>query len=181
MWKKYVGGMALAGLLAAGASPVWTPDPAEGAGKSDCDISKTTICTIEMWLAHKQKKNNKEIRQTLKDRSVKVLRQTIQYWRPRGGHPPTNIAIGRGLNAGDARWVIDLALKYNDTVSGLVQQRLNPPNYVAIATSAWDAKSETPISPEELERLRDPALTTEQFHALYVELTGEQGLPREFY
>ena len=79
-----------------------------------CKNSKTSICTIEIWLAHRQKKNNKIIRKELKDKSIKILRKTIQYWRPKGGHPPTNIAIGRGINAEDARYVIDLAIKLND-------------------------------------------------------------------
>ena len=30
--------------------------------KPPCDISKTTICTIEIWLANKHKKKKREIR-----------------------------------------------------------------------------------------------------------------------
>ena len=148
---------------------------------SGCKIEKTTICTIEIWLERKHKKNNREIRKMLKGESIKMIRNTIQYWPPRGGHPPTNIAIGRSLTAEDARWVIDLALKLNDNINGLIFQRLNPPNYVAIGTSAWDDKSETPITPEQLAQLRDPKLTTQEFHALYIKLTGEMGVADAFY
>jgi hypothetical protein len=149
--------------------------------QAGCDTSKTTICTIEIWLAHIHKKSKKEIRLELKDYSLKVLRHTVQYWKPKGGHPPTNIAIGSGLSVKDAQWVIDFALKYNDQINGLVHQRLNPPHYVAIATSAWDDNSETPITPENLAALRDPGLSTEQFHALYRELTQEDKVPEKFY
>ena len=142
---------------------------------SGCKIEETTICTIEIWLERKHKKNNREIRKMLKGESIKVIRNTIQYWPPRGGHPPTNIAIGRSLTAEDARWVIELALKLNDNINGLIFQRLNPPYYVAIGTSAWDDKSETKITPEQLEQLRNPKLTTKEFHALYVKFTGEVG------
>jgi len=152
-----------------------------GQSKPTCDTSRTTVCTVEIWLGHKQKKKNKEIRDFLKSHSIKVLRHTIQYWKPRGGHPPTNIALGGHLSAEDARLVMDLALKYNDKIEYLILQRLNPPNYAAIATSAWDDASQTAISPEDLERLRDPKLTTEEFHALYVNLTGEKTLPPKFY
>ena len=148
---------------------------------SGCKIEKTTICTIEMWLERKHKKNNREIRKMLKGESIKVIRNTIQYWPPRGGHPPTNIAIGRSLSAEDARWVIDLALRLNDKINGLIFQKLNPPHYVAIGTSAWDDNSETPITPEQLVQLRDPKLTTEQFHALYVKLTDEVNKAENFY
>lgn len=153
----------------------------EPASKPPCGKGLSTICTIEIWLAHGQKKNNKAIRQALKEKSLKVLHHTIQYWKPKGGHPPTNIAIGSGLSAEDARWVIDLALMLNDNIDGLIFQALNPPNYVAIATSAWDDQSETKITPEELARLRDPNLTTVEFHKLYKGLTKEKDLPGRFY
>jgi hypothetical protein len=155
--------------------------PALVAAASSCDTSITTICTVEIWLGHKQKKRKKEIRQYLKSKSIKVLRHTIQYWRPKGGHPPTNIALGSGLSAKDARMVIDLALEYNDEINGLIHQRLNPPNYVAIATSAWDDNSETPITPDQLAALRDTKLTTEEFHRLYRELTKEATVKQKFY
>ncbi|SVE12350.1 uncharacterized protein METZ01_LOCUS465204 [marine metagenome] len=144
-----------------------------GSYQPSCDTSKTTVCTIEMWLAHKHKKNNREIRKFLKSKSLKVLRHTIQYWKPKGGHPPTNIAIGSLVSAKDARLMIDIAIQYNDKINGLILRPLNPPNYVAIATSAWDEQSEVSITPEELKKLRNPKLTTEEFQALYAELTHE--------
>ena len=144
-----------------------------GGYKPSCDTSKTTVCTIEMWLAHKHKKNNREIRKFLKSKNLKVLRHTIQYWRPKGGHPPTNIAIGSLVSAKDARLMIDIAIQYNDKIDGLILRPLNPPNYVAIATSAWDEQSEILITPEDLEKLRDPKLTTKEFQTLYAELTNE--------
>ena len=149
--------------------------------KAPCDTSKTTVCTIEIWLAHKHKKQKKELRSFLKARAIKVLNHTIQFWRPKGGHPPTNIAIGSAVSAEDARMVIDFALKYNDRIDLLVLRPLNPPNYAAVATSAWDEMSQIPIKPEDLERLRDPKLTTEEFHSLYYELTNEGNVQNKFY
>jgi len=144
-----------------------------GVYKPNCDTSKTTVCTIELWLAYKHKKKNREIRKFLKSQQLKVLRHTIQYWKPKGGHPPTNIAIGSMVSARDARLMIDIAIKYNDKLDRLILRPLNPPNYVAIATSAWDEQSEVLINPEDLEKLRDSKLNTEQFQALYAELTNE--------
>ncbi len=149
--------------------------------KPPCDISKTTICTIEIWLANKHKKQKREIKKFLKSKSLKVLGHTVQYWRPKGGHPPTNIAIGSAVSAEDARFVIDFALKYNDRIDLLVLRPLNPPNYVAIATSAWDELSQISITQDELTRLRDPKLTTEEFHSLYYELTNEANVQNKFY
>ena len=141
--------------------------------KKLCGNRNTTICTIEIWLAHEHKKENKVIRSLLKENSLKVIRKTIQYWRARGGHPPTNIAIGKSVSAEDGRFAIDLALLLNDRVDRLVIQALNPPNYVAIGTSAWDEKSLISITSDELQQLRDPKLNTVEFHRLYIELTGE--------
>lgn len=149
--------------------------------KPPCDTSKTTVCTIEIWLAHKHKKQKKEIRGFLKAKTIKVLNHTIQFWRPKGGHPPTNIAIGSAVSAEDARMVIDFALKYNDRVDLLVLRPLNPPNYVAVATSAWDELSQIPINQDDLKKLRDPKLTTEEFHSLYYELTNEGNIQNKFY
>ena len=149
--------------------------------KPPCDISKTTICTIEIWLANKHKKKKREIKKYLKSKSLKVLGHTVQYWRPKGGHPPTNIAIGSAISAKDARLVIDFAIKYNDRVDLLVLRPLNPPNYAAIATSAWDEMSQIPITQKDLARLRDPKLTTEEFHSLYYELTNEGKVQNKFY
>ena len=53
--------------------------------KAPCDTSKTTVCTIEIWLAHKHKKQKKELRGFLKARAIKVLNHTIQFWRPKVG------------------------------------------------------------------------------------------------
>ena len=117
----------------------------------------------------------------LKVKFIKTLRKTIQYWKPSGGHPPTNIAIGGGVSAADARFAISLAIRLNDKVDGLIHQRLNPANYVAIATSAWDDKSETKISQESLKKLRAPSLNSEEFHKLYRKLTGEAKVGRTFY
>ena len=149
--------------------------------KSPCDTTKTTICTIEIWLGHKHKKNKLAIKELLKLKSLKVLGHTVQYWRSKGGHPPTNIAIGSAISAEDARFAINFALKFNDRVDGLISRPLNPPNYIAIATSAWDEMSETRITPEALTRLRDPKLTTEEFHSLYYELTNEANVKNKFY
>ena len=110
-----------------------------------------------------------------------MLGHTIQFWRRGNGHPPTNIAIGSAVSAADARMVIDFALKYNDELNGLILRPLNPPNYVAVATSAWDEMSEVAITPADLEKLRDPKLTTEDFHSLYYELTNEGNVQNKFY
>jgi hypothetical protein len=47
------------------------------------------------------------------------------------------------------------------------------PKHIVIGSSAFDEASQIPITPDDLQRLRDSSLTTEQFHVLYRSLTGE--------
>jgi hypothetical protein len=64
-----------------------------------------------------------------------------------------------------------MAKKYNRDVTILLPARLFPDHYVAIASSSFDDTVEYPVTPEQLKELEDPSLTTEQFHALYHQLT----------
>jgi hypothetical protein len=54
----------------------------------------------------------------------------------------------------------------------LLPERLFPPRFVTIASSNYDDTVEYPISKEDLARLLDASLTTEQFHELYRQLTS---------
>jgi hypothetical protein len=47
------------------------------------------------------------------------------------------------------------------------------PDHIVIGSSAFDEASQIPLSPEDVERLSDPSLTTPEFHQLYRRLTGE--------
>lgn len=129
---------------------------------------------VEMFLAKKWKKEGKAIKQKLRDASVKRVK--IQYFRL--GDPPSNIAIGKHIPADIARLAIELALTYNREINTILPEFRFFAHYIAIGSSAFDEQSEIPILPEDLEKLRNPSLSTEEFHAFYRSLTGEdEGLP----
>ena len=86
------------------------------------------------------------------------------------GHPPTNIAIGRRVSADIARLTIRLANTYNGGITKLLPEERLAPDYIAIGTSIFDELFQYPVSQEDVDRLADPALTTEQFHELYRKL-----------
>jgi hypothetical protein len=88
------------------------------------------------------------------------------------GQPPQNIGLGREVPADKARDAIRLALKYNLGVGILLPERLFPPRFVTIASSNYDDTVEYPIGHAALAQLQDPALTTEEFHHLYHNLTS---------
>ncbi len=108
--------------------------------------------------------------------AVSVTRVRPQVFRL--GNPPENIAIGKSVPAPVARLAIQLAVTYNRGVKFLLPEFRFFPDHIAIGSSAFDEKSQIPIRPDDLERLSNPSLTTEQFHELYRRLTGEdQRLP----
>ena len=96
----------------------------------------------------------------------------VHFQFARQGQPPQNIGMGRAVPADKAREAIKLALKYNLGVGILLPERLFPPRFVTIASSNFDDTVEYPISKEDLARLLDSSLTTEQFHDVYRQLTS---------
>jgi len=142
----------------------------EAVSKNIVPALKPEEIKVEMVLARKWKKEDKIIKQKLRDSSVK--RVMIQYFR--FGDPPTNIVIGRDVPADIARLAIEIALAYNNDIKTILPEFRFFPHYIGIGSSAFDEQAEIPIFPEELERLRDPSLSTEEFHALYRSYTGEE-------
>ncbi|MEW6682286.1 MAG: hypothetical protein AB1451_05085 [Nitrospirota bacterium] len=124
---------------------------------------------VEVFLSPDHRDDIPAIKRDFEALSVTRLRTQVF----RLGHPPKNIAIGRDVPAPVAQLAIRLAVAYNGGVEFLLPQYRFFPSHVAIGTSAFDEASQIPISPEGLEQLRDPTLTTEAFHELYRRLTGE--------
>lgn len=122
---------------------------------------------VEIFLARDRKGVEAEIRKQFK--SSKVENVHFQFFR--AGHPPENIAIGRGIPSEIARLAIQIGIQYNDDVNLLLLQNLLPPTWIGIGTSAFDELAQIPITPEDLKRLMDPSLSDEAFHQLYRELS----------
>ena len=76
-------------------------------------------------------------------------------------------AVGRCVPAYLARHLLKTALKYTSGVDSLVTQTFLPTHWVGVATTTFDEPSQQIITAEQLERLIDPSLNDEQFHALY--------------
>lgn len=124
---------------------------------------------VEIFLSSEHKEDLDKIKKAFE--AVSITRLRAQFFR--AGNPPENIAIGKGIPASVARLAIRLAITYNRGVKYLLPEYRYFPDHIAIGTSAFDEASQIPIGPEDLERLSDPVLTTDQFHELYRRLTGE--------
>ena len=124
---------------------------------------------VELFLAKERKADLAKIKEKLGRASITRIR--AQFFRL--GTPPDNIAIGKDIPASVARLALQLAVDYNVGVNYLLPEFRFFPLHIAIGTSAFDEKSQIPITAEDLKKLRDPSLNTSQFHALYRSLTGE--------
>jgi hypothetical protein len=132
------------------------------------DVSVPPVSRIEVVLASQYKSQIS----ALTEEFAQAGMPNVHFQFARQGQPPKNIGMGRAVPADKAREAIRLALKYNLGVGILLPERLFPPRFVTIASSNYDDTVEYPISKEDLARLLDASLTTEQFHDLYRQLTS---------
>lgn len=136
-----------------------------------------SISRVEVVVAAQYKDRLDSLKQEFLDAGLVNVHVQVA----RKGNPPANIGLGSQVPADKAREAIRLALKYNHAVSILLPERLFPPRFVTIASSNFDDTVEYPILNEDLARLRDTSLTTEQFHELYRQLTSVQLKPAGRY
>lgn len=124
---------------------------------------------VELFLAKDRKDDFKKIKQELEALSITRIRP--QYFRL--GNPPLNIAIGKNIPASVARVAMQLAITYNGGIKYLLPEFRYFPDHIVIGSSAFDESSQIPVTPEDVEKLLNPELSTEEFHNLYRHLTGE--------
>jgi len=173
--KKIVTGFALISFLVIPAC-VTTPETPQEKGERHFKESKVPPplvpnekIKVELFLKKERKKDAKFIKELLSEQSIK--RVMIQFFR--AGNPPKNIVIGSGVSADVARMMIELAIHYNNGITHLLPEFRFFPHYVAFGNSAFAIDAQIPITAEDLNRLRDESLSTEQFHELFRTLTGE--------
>jgi hypothetical protein len=146
-----------------GIGPVLADDVMPPAQAPSSDI------LIELFLSPEQREAIPVIKREFKALSITRVRPQVF----RLGNPPKNIAIGKDVPAPVARLALQLAVDYNRGVDFLLPEYRYFPKHIVIGSSAFDEASQIPIKPEDLQRLRDPSLSTDQFHELYRSLTGE--------
>jgi hypothetical protein len=136
---------------------------------SDLTENANKKILVELFLAKERKDDLDAIKKQFEAASITRLR--TQFFRL--GSPPENIAIGKNIPAEVARLAIRIALTYNRGIRFLLPEYRYFPDHIVIGSSAFDEKSQIPIRPEDVEKLADPSLSTEEFHRLYRSLTGE--------
>lgn len=135
--------------------------------KEDQEANRKIL--VELFLAKERKGDIDQIKQELG--ALSITRVRPQFFRL--GNPPPNIAIGKNIPASVARVAMRLAITYNGGISYLLPEFRYFPDHIVIGSSAFDESSQIPVAPEDVEKLLNPELSTEEFHALYRHLTGE--------
>lgn len=124
---------------------------------------------VEVFLAKEYKKKKTALKEDWGKLGIKRVR--LQFFRM--GNPPDNMAIGSDIPASTARFAIEWALRNNKGVHYILPQFRFFKHHIVIGSSHYDEDAQIRISAEELDSLRNPELTTAEFHAVYRKLTGE--------
>jgi len=132
--------------------------------------------TIELVVSKKWKAQSEEIKQELVAGSDRVKVRLRIYPLM---DPPTNIGIGKCVKGEEARRAIREALKIYGKLDRVIRQDILPHHWVKIGSTDIAELAWIPIAPEDLTRLTDPTLSTEQFQDLYREFSTpkEKKLP----
>ncbi len=118
---------------------------------------------LEIFLATDRKGDVKAIRSRF---AVFGIHKVRFQFLPLGS-PPENIAIGGDVPAEAARLAIEMALRYNKGIRMLIPEERLTRHYIAFGSSSFDESFQVAISSDDLKRLQDTTLNTEQFHRLY--------------
>lgn len=121
---------------------------------------------VELALAADRKNDLPAIKKAFAAAGVTKVRAQIY----RAGQPPTNIAIGPAVPAPVARLAFRLAQDYNGGVTLLLPEERLAPHYIGFGSSIFDELFQYPVSQDDVARLTDPNLTTEEFHRVYRQL-----------
>jgi hypothetical protein len=124
---------------------------------------------VEIFLVPERKNDVDAVKKEFEALSITKVRPHVL----RKGHPPRNIGFGKDIPAEVVRAAIRLALTYNDEIQFLLPEKRLASHYIGMGVSIFDEAFQIPVTPEELKRLSDPALTDEQFHDLYRQLTDK--------
>ena len=144
----------------------------------DCQApeNRSEPTTIEIVLAKKWKDQGGTVKQDFvsgRD-AVKVRVRFYPFV-----DPPANIGIGKCVTAENGRRAIQEMMHYFGKVSYVIRQDILPHHWVKIGSTDTAELAWIPISEEDVVRLNDSALTTEQFQDLYRKLATpkERKLP----
>jgi len=159
-------------VLSTAVHPSW-------AATYDCQAeeNRSQPTTVEIVLSQKWKDQGGAVKQALASGqdAVKVRVRFFPFV-----DPPANIGIGKCVTAEDGRRAIQEMMRYFGKVNYLIRQDILPHHWVKIGSTDTAELAWIAVTPDDLARLNDPALTTEQFQNLYRQLATPKERKRPF-
>ena len=122
---------------------------------------------VEAWMTKKRYPEFREMRKAFR----RMGNTYVSIFTYPGENPSRVVAIGSCVPAYIARHILEKTVEYYGEVKSLVHPGFVAPHWVGLATSLFAENSFSHITPEQLNRLLDPTLDNDQFHALYREFT----------
>ena len=126
---------------------------------------------IEAWVAKRFKKEKKAIKEELGSLGNTKVKLRVFPMK----EPAHVIAIGRCVPAYIGRHALRSALKYAGGVESLVHQTILSDYWIGLGTMAFDEYSQSQITQEQLKKLLDESLDTNDFQ----EMLKQYSLPGE--
>ncbi len=118
---------------------------------------------VEGYISKKFKKQRKAIY-----KEFAAMGHTRVALRPYPvGNTSKVIAIGRCIPAYIARHVLERTLKYTSGVNQVVNQAFISPHWFGVGVTIFDEPSQQDVTPEQVQQLLNPDLSTAEFQALY--------------
>ena len=135
--------------------------------ETDCRPVEERPIKIEAWMS---KKLFPEFRQMRREFG-RMGNTYVSIFSYPGNNPSRIVAIGRCVPAYIARHALHKTLDYYGQVKSLVHPDFLAPHWIGLASSLFAENSQRAISQEQVNRLLNPSLGTDEFHALYREFT----------
>jgi hypothetical protein len=136
---------------------------AKDKGPEECVPVEKKRVKVEGYISKKFKKKRKAIYKEFAE-----MGHTRVALRPFPmGNTAKVVAIGRCVPAYIARHVLQKTLQYTSGVESLVTQAFISGHWLGVGLTMFDEPSQQKVSPEQVQQLLDPSLSTEAFQALY--------------
>ena len=170
--RAVIAAIIIAGGVAAG------PGGSSAETVYDCNApeNRDQPTTIEFVLAKRAQNSTAEIKEAFRtlNPTTKIRIRIFPFL-----DPPTNIGIGKCVGAEEARLAIRKSVQFYGKLDRLIRQDILPHHWIKIGSTDVAELAWTPVGPDDLTRLTDPALSTEQFQDLYRQLAApkEKKLP----
>ncbi len=158
---------------------IWTSTVFAEQSSYDCNAeeNKEIRTSIKLKLERKWKKKKREIKKDISSRDGQ-LKVKLEFFAPKMT-PPKNLGIGKCVSAETGRLAIEKAFQYNRGIDFVIMQEFLPHHWAMFGTTDLAELTFIKITSEDLSRLADPSLSTEQFQDLYRQLSTlkERTLP----